>query len=924
MAPFIRFSIAAGLSIVASVAVARADGQCPTKECDPALLVHRTLTAARIDDRRAPVIDGRLDETIWSEADVAINFVESTPRPAALASLRSEARVLADAHALYVALTYYDPQPSGIRGPLARRDDETTSDWAFVEIDSRYERRMAYSFGVNPRGVQVDGLYLSDTDYDISWNAVWESAAQVTNDGWTIEFRIPFSQIAFRLPASAGKEGKAAKEVEEEEEDNDVRAASGEMTWGINFYRNSPAHGESSNWSPRYRGLGGVVAHFNDLRVPAPPRVRRLDVTPYVAPRVGSANDTIDSSNGSVSTSMKAGADFSLGLGSNFNLTGTVLPDFGQVEADPSQVNLSAFELFQPEQRPFFLEGLDVFRFSTSLPFTSRDVSFAYESPFYSRRVGRAPRGDAPEGSTFASRPIASTVLGAAKLSGQTAHGWTLGLFTALTDREDATLRETTSAKTGAAGNIDSALDAGPGPSDRVTSRQRWPVESRSLVTVGRAVKNLNRGDSSVGVFIADLHRFDEEPGLSRQQVREALTMGVDADHRFGDRRYEWRSWLLASRIAGDREAIARVAEAPHHYFQRPDAPRLHDEPYGTSLAGIAAETRISRISGAFRWDVTGHIVSPGFDANEIGFQRSADWLLAAGTWKYEKIRPGRLVRAWAIGSDNAGLGWSWGGERRAATINGYASIDWRNYWNVKVTATHDAPILSTDRLRGGPALLLPPSDGLALTLRTDQRRASFLSLDARASREPASGSSAMSVAPLLNIRSSDYVQWSIGPTWQLDTIGWQYAGTLSSGDAQYLVGRVTQRTVAVTGRADLTFSPRLVLQIYAQPFGTIGRFDRFQRLVAARAADPAQRFAPIDPAETRLASPDLQERSLNGSVVLRWEYRPGSFFTAVWNQRRDAAASDISRSSANAFAASFRDPATNVVILKWSMRLGA
>ncbi|HEY0553954.1 MAG TPA: carbohydrate binding family 9 domain-containing protein, partial [Thermoanaerobaculia bacterium] len=244
-------------------ALALSAAPCPTSDCDPSILARRSLAALPLTGPR-PVIDGRLDEPVWQQAAVATGFVVSSPRPGAPASLRSEARVLVDSEAIYIGLTYFDPEPAKIQAPLARRDDETVSDWAFVEIDSRHDRRSGFSFGVNPRGVQVDGLWSDDIVYDSSWNAVWEAAAHVDARGWTAEVRIPFSQLAFRLPPGAS-----------------------ELVWGINFYRYSPGHGESSNWSPRYHGLGGVVSHFNDLHLPAPPRVRRLEVTPYVAARAG-------------------------------------------------------------------------------------------------------------------------------------------------------------------------------------------------------------------------------------------------------------------------------------------------------------------------------------------------------------------------------------------------------------------------------------------------------------------------------------------------------------------------------------------------------------------------------------------------------------------------------------------------------------
>jgi Domain of unknown function (DUF5916)/Carbohydrate family 9 binding domain-like len=526
------------------------------------ILEHRTLDAVRITNT-PPVIDGRLDESVWSTAPVATDFVQSSPRPATLASLKSEARVLMDDDALYIGLTYYDPEPRKIQAPLARRDDETTSDWAFIEIDSRFDRRSGFSFGVNPAGVQCDGTWSNDTNYDSSWNAVWEAAAKVNDNGWTAEVRIPFSQLAFRLPPGAK-----------------------ELTWGINFYRTSPSHGESSNWSPRYRGLGGVVSHFNDLRLPAPPGVHRFEVTPYTA------------SQRAEGSTQRAGADFRFGLGSNFSLTGTVKPDFGQVEADPSQVNLSAFELFQTEQRPFFLEGADVFQMPTGISFATRETSFADESPFYSRRIGRS--GD---------------IGAAAKLSGQTA-GWTVGLFTSST-RDDSR---------------NGALEQ---------------------ATVARAI----HGDT--GFFFAN--------------QGDATIAGADIRHRFDGGRFEWRTWALASRD------------------------------------GASGEAHLTRLSGNLTWDVIGRAVSPRFDMNTLGFQRNADWLLLAGTWRYDRSRPGKTIRNWTIGSNSLGAGWTWHGQRRNRVADLYATIDTSHYWTMTLSANHELAALSNTWLRGGPTLRLPP-----------------------------------------------------------------------------------------------------------------------------------------------------------------------------------------------------------------------
>lgn len=886
--------VPACLGLSALVAAPAAAIPCPSADCDPALFAPRTVFAAPLEGA-PPRVDGSLDEPAWSAGEAFIagaadRFIVSRPRPGAASALSSRALVLADAEALYVGLRYDDPTPETIVAPLLKRDDESASDWAFVEIDSRYDRRSAYSFGVNPRGVQVDGLWVGDTSYDFSWNGVWQAAARRTASGWTAEMRIPLALLAFRLPRNGDP-----------------------LRFGINFYRYSAARGESSNWSPRFAGLGGIVSNFNDLRLPAPQRLRRFEATPYLA--AGQGNDRLDAEE-----PLRAGVDLKAGLGENFQLTATLLPDFGQVEADPSQVNLRAFELFQAERRPFFLEGLDVFRLDTGLAFTTRDLSFAEESPFYSRRIGRAPRGFLPAGAELLQRPAATTILGAAKLSGVTSSGWTLGLFTALTDQEEARVRLP-----------DGAIS-------------RVPVASREATTVARAIRSFAGGDGSFSLFLADLHRADAGE-LERQLVDESSAFGLELVRRFGaERNYELRAFLLGSRLAGSVAAIARSGRAPQHYFQRPDeADRLARYLEGESLGGGAGEARVAKIGGGgLRWELAARGVSPGFDVDELGFQRQSDWLLLSGKASYEVFRPGRPIRHWIAGLRNTGTGWSWDGDLRAAVFDLYATVDTRNFWSATLAAVSDQPSLSSDWLRGGPALLLPARTGYSLALASDSRRPTQGMLELAATFEPASGSRSRSISPYFNLRGSDFWQASLGVSWREDELGWHYAGSLPGGPEDpfataYLVSRLRQETLAFTLRGELILSPRLALQAYLQPFASSGRRDRFQRLSAPRHADPARRFRPLapgeasyDPAAGTLAIagevielPAAAERSLDGSLVVRWEYHPGSFLTFAFTHQRAAASREAEAPEA-ALGELFGDRPINVALFKLSRRFGS
>src|SRR3569623_2143497 len=346
------------------------------------LLAPRALPAKRATSPIA--IDGTLDEPAGDGAEPAEHLIQTRPRPGEESPLHTTARVVFDDDALYIGVRLDDPHPELIQAPLGRRDDETTSDWCFVEIDSRHDHRSAFSFGVNAAGMQVDGVFVDDVTYDSSWNAVWQVAATRDAHGWTAEYRIPFSVFAVSRPKPGAP-----------------------MVWGLNIYRSNPASGESANWSPRVPQLAGVVSLFNDLVIDAAPSPRRIDLAPY---GLASTRD-----------GLRCGRDLDVALGSYLAMVATVLPDFGQVDAYPAQLNLTAFELFLPERRPFFTEGLDAFRFDTSLPLVSRGDSFADEAPFYTRRIGRVVGG------------IATQILGAVKLYGRTDDGWRAGVLAAAT-----------------------------------------------------------------------------------------------------------------------------------------------------------------------------------------------------------------------------------------------------------------------------------------------------------------------------------------------------------------------------------------------------------------------------------------------------------------------------------------------------------
>lgn len=501
----------------------------------------KTLTGVRVPDG-APVIDGRLDEAAWSNAPAADGFVQLRPTPGDPASQTTEARVLYDDAAIYVGMRMLDIDPDGIAAQLARRDaGGIYSDWAHVLVDSYNDRRTGFRFSVNPRGVQKDVLHFDDSSEDVNWDAVWTVATSRDSAGWTAEFRIPLSQLRFSVAADDAENGVEASE----------------LVWGLNFGREVARLGESAWWSPVLPNGGGMVSQSGQLRglsgLSAP---GRLELLPYTVGRVTRApGDSDNPFYAATDGQLSVGADVRYGLTSNLTLSATINPDFGQVEADPAVVNLSAFESYFAEKRPFFMEGRNLFTFGVGTDDGSG------EGLFYSRRIGRAPQRWVDGEGGWVERPEATTILGAGKLTGKTAGGWSLGLLNAVTAAENARVASP-------GGGIDEE-----------------PIEPLTSYSVASLSRDFRDGRSTLGVLATGTNRRLQGDALDF--LREsAYTGGVMARHRFADDVWEANAYLAGSHIRGSEEAISLVQTSAAHYFQRPDADHVEHDPTRTSLSG--------------------------------------------------------------------------------------------------------------------------------------------------------------------------------------------------------------------------------------------------------------------------------------------------------------------------------------------------
>jgi hypothetical protein len=846
----------------------------------PATHVIRATRVAESD--RAPVVDGKLDDPIWLKAQVAADFRQFEPSPGAAGTERTEARVVIDGQAVYVAMRLHDAHADSIRSQLLRRDDGGASaDWAAVILDSYHDRRTAYRFATTPRGNRTDVLHLNDTGADSTWDAVWDVAATVDGEGWSAEFRIPLSQLRF--------------------------STKGDMVWGINFARTIGRRSEVTYWAQVLPTDGRFVSLMGELRgLEGTQAGRPLELLPYALGRVTSdptaSNNPLKGRNVGWSS---AGVDLKYGLTSNITMTATVNPDFGQVDADPSVVNLTAFENFYPERRPFFTEGTQIFNF----PLVPEGFAF------YSRRIGRAPQlaAKVPAGG-HVDVPGTATILGALKLSGKTGNGTSLGLIAAVTDGVEAR-----------------AVDA-------AGVRSTQPVEPASRYFVGRLSRDFRRGRSGFGALVTATNRDVADPAFNTLRS-SAYGGGFDTFHRFGRDRYEITSWAFATSVGGSRAALTATQRSSVHYFQRPDADGFDVDSTRTALAGSAGEFFLSRIAGRrLTWRVGGGFRSSGFEVNDVGFVSYTDvWYLSPQA-RYRVTQPRQFVRDWWI-DGSAVAAHTFAGQLARPSMNLQTNTLFRNFWTFNTNSDRWNSHLWPWELRGGPALRRSGYTNVNATLSSDSRRSWRVRAHARLQlADELSGSIAV-VDPSFSFRPTSRTSVTLTPSWTSNHAPAQYVTSVTSatGSREYLVGLLDQTTVALTGRVSYTLNPRLTLDVYAQPFLSGGAFTKFRRVVAPHAATVEQRFPLLatsgltyNQATARysadvngdgrsdfsFANPDFSVRALRTNTVVRWEFRPGSTIYFVWAQARDDSA--VSAFSLTDDASElFRAPAKNVVMLK-------
>ena len=716
----------------------------------------KVLRAFRTTDG-APRIDGSLNEDVWRLADNVADFVQWEPDNMTPFSERTTVQVAYDDRSLYVAVRCYERDPSGITTGLGRRDTRPSTDWIEVGFDPQHDHLTAYVYEANPSGVQGDFEYFDDTRVNRDYDAVWDVRTQVTSEGWTAEFRIPFSQMRFVVPPA------------------------GDVAWGFTVRRTIYRRGEFGEWTGRPRGAQGEVSRwghlvFGDRLVPP----RRVEFLPFAFAR------REDSATAGAAHAVNGGLDVRLGLGTSATLSATINPDFAQVEQDPAVLNLTVFETFFPEKRPFFLEDSRIF-----IP-PRRQFRL-----FHSRRIGQRPeRFPLQAGDHLIERPEQTTILGAAKVTGKASH-WTYGTLTALTAREYATVNAAT-------------VDAAGRQTVSRASRLVAPLTSYNAARVQRDLG----GSSNVGGVAT---------AVVRERDADAITGGIDYNIRWARNLFNWNgAWM------GTRAPAAGGARAGFGGVTNLDYIGKH----------VEVQSNVAHVSPDFQ------ITDLGFLANS-----RVDKTDAQGTFVLRQPDPWgafRLVQS----SVDVGQGWNSNRVVFERSVTTAVNTQFRNFWGVDVSMRRNFRALDDLDTRGGPPIVKPADTSLNLSVSSDSRKPWHVTVGLNGARDEQGGwdarvepevrvqaSDRLQLSLATNYRRAQTVaQWITNRDVDQD------------GRIDHVYGRLRRDVVDVTARATYGFSRDTTLEVFLQPFVASGDYTDIRRLARPSSFEFEPATLPFDP----------------------------------------------------------------------------
>lgn len=828
-----------------------------------------------------PVIDGKGDDPAWQQVEWAGDFIQRQPHENAAPTQKTAFKILYDNNNVYVLIRAYDTEPDKIVTRMARRDDQQ-GDLVSIYFDSYYDKISAFSFTVSAAGVKTDGIMSNDGNTDLTWDPVWYAKTSIDKEGWTAEMRIPLDQLRF--------------------------SGQNEHIWGLDVARQLSRLQESSVWKQVPMDAPVVVSLFGELKgIKGIKPKRQKDIMPYMVAKTES--DKKDDNNPyskSHKNSLGVGIDGKMGITNDFTLDFTINPDFGQVEADPSQVNLTGFETYFAEKRPFFIEGRDVMNFQL----TMGNNQYSSDNLFYSRRIGRQPHYS-PDGD-YVDNPQNTRILGAFKLTGKTKDGLSVGVMESVTDRMY---------------------------SMTTTDDIEQKVESEPYTNyfVASIMQDYNKGNTRFGGMFTATNRDLTNPTLKDLLPGSAYTGGLRFEQNWQNRKYTLQVLAEFSEVNGTAPAMKLVQESSVHYFQRPDARYVKYDTTRTSLLGEGGSINFMKMgSGHFQYLVWVNWRSPGLELNDIGYLRKADDIFQVAWLNYKLWEPTNIYRQLNIQS-NQWTDWDFGGRNTFKGGNIGLNSQLRNYWWVNLFMGIDGSNIDNSILRGGPSLKLPGDYFVNYSLSSDDRKKFVYGFSNSYSFGFHSVSQTIDYGIDLSYRPVDAIKITLSPGYETAYNNMQYVNTVSG---RYILARIDQQMFRSSFRFEYYPRPNMSLQYYGQPFIFSGNYSDFKNVTNPMASNYSDRIHVYGDNEIQLSNntytvkengnannqfsfdnPSFKSFAFLSNLVFRWEYVPGSTVYLVWSQNRSGSNELANFNFGKDFSDIYKIYPQDVFIIKFSYR---
>ena len=823
----------------------------------------RTYTTTRLTTAK-PTIDGVLNDACWETGEWSGDFTQLLPKEGAKPSQDTKIKVLYDDKNIYVAIRCFDTEPDKISRKLGRRD-ELYGDITGINFDSYHDHRTGFEFSVTAAGQKIDLILFNPMAWDMNWNAVWYVKTGLEDSAWVAEYEIPLSQLRY----SSDKD----------------------QVWGMHVWRWIDRISEESDWEVQSMSGPGMLYAFGELKgIKDIPKSRRIEIMPYAVGKLKTfekvpGNPFADKGRAWLGN---VGLDAKIGLTSNFTADLTVNPDFGQVESDPSVMNLTAFETLYEEKRPFFLEGLNIFKFEMG------DANL-----FYTRRIGHTPEYKPALGENeYLKYPDNTSILSAVKISGKTSNGLAVGVLQSLTANENAQLY-----------------------SGGKTKDVR--VEPLTSFTVGRIQQDYKEGNSTLGAIFTSTNRFINDPYLEGMN-RNAFTGGIDFLTQWKEKKYFLDAKFIGSAINGSSDAINSLQLSSARYYQRPDAKHVEFDPTRTQLAGHGGNIKIGKGTGLFRFSEEINWKSPGLELNDVGFMQMADLIKQETEISYFVNKPVSIFRTYSVGIHQSN-NWDYAMNYENSSFFFTSAFEFLNRWGIAPSVHYGTDWLNTRILRGGQAVLIPSIWEENLSAHTDVSKKFFVNLSASWEKagenhfKSSSYEATATVIPYNPLRLS----FSLNYTKNQDNLQYVDTKVLVTG-TKYLLAHLDQKTLGATFRVDYFITPEISLQYYGSPFASVGKYTEFKEIANARAKDYNDRFEVMHPmllgnnyvfGSYSISNPDFTFNQFRSNLVFRWEYKPGSQLFFVWGNERTGWKNDANTKVGNAIT-QLKDVASNNIFL--------